>query len=198
MAPLYTLHTIGDSVLTSRVGTDGACSTWMAVWALNLPWRHRYRTVCPLANLSRLESEQSLLPLDERGLPWGCWLGMLAGDAAGVQEERVRHRQGRCHWRRFLVGQSFGTVSRKRQVPLDGNFSGILRLCLGWILATQWSMMSRSVSPMKRALASRDISQKLYGAVSHAMVKVRTTCSITLLQRSHSSDLAFASRTTFA
>ena len=61
-----------------------------------------------------------------------------------------------------------------------GNFSEILRRCLGWILATQWSMTSRSASPMKRVLASRDMSQKLYGAVSHAMAKVWTTCSITL------------------
>ena len=99
MAPLYTLHTTGDSVLPLAlvnarlaVGTDGGtvaiidmnhpmaapCCLSLGdvlVHALldvdgglgdqavslggrlegNLPWRHRYGTVCPLAKLSRLE-----------------------------------------------------------------------------------------------------------------------------------------------
>ena len=101
MAPLYTLHTTGDSVLSLAlvnrrlaVGTDGACSTWMAVWALRRGrWTcHGDTDIEPSALLQTSRgwrSVQSLLPLDER------WLAvrMLAGDAAGVQEERVRHRQ---------------------------------------------------------------------------------------------------------
>ena len=43
-----------------------------------------------LQNSRVWRSLQSLLPLDCRVLA----VGMLAGDAAGVQEERVRHRQG--------------------------------------------------------------------------------------------------------
>ena len=104
MAPLYTLHTTGDSVvslaLVNRrlaVGTDGACSTWMAVWALSR-WRWTCRGGTDIEPSALLQTSRSwrsvhsLLPLDERELA----VVMLAGDAAGVQEERVRHRQVRC------------------------------------------------------------------------------------------------------
>ena len=94
MAPLYTLHTTGDSVLSLAlvnrrlaVGTDGVCSTWMAVWALR-----RGRWTCH----GDTDIEPSALLQTSRGwrsVQCGLAVGTLAGDAASVQEERVRHRE---------------------------------------------------------------------------------------------------------
>ena len=92
MAPMYTLHTAGDSVLSLAlvnrrlaVGTDGACSTWMAVWALRR-WRWTCRGGTDLEPSALLQtsrswrSVQSLLPLDERELDAGSASGQYLGN----------------------------------------------------------------------------------------------------------------------
>ena len=126
MAPLYTLHTTGDSVLSLSRSSTGVLLLERMVLARR-GWQFGRSgggvgpaVEAPISN--RLPSCELLAaggrysrscPSMSVGLPWGCWLVMR------LQEERVRHRQGRCHWRRFLVGQCFETVSRKRRVPLD-------------------------------------------------------------------------------
>ena len=76
-----------------------------------------------------------------------CCSARALEDTFGVEEQIRRSRYWRATTRFGLA-----SVQQARETEISAR---ILRRCRGWISATQWSMMSRSASPMKRALASR-------------------------------------------